>query len=80
MGSARVIPILSVAASGRPPRQALRRWAQAGFFVLFVLAPVFNLLRFDLVAGHAWLLGFEWHAGLEDFSRGGIDAPGWCCG
>ena len=76
MGSARVIPILSVAASGRPPRQALRRWAQAGFFVLFVLAPVFNLLRFDLVAGHAWLLGFEWHAGLEDFSRGGIDAPG----
>jgi hypothetical protein len=58
----------------------LRRWAQAGFFVLFVLAPVFNLLRFDLVAGHAWLLGFEWHAGLEDFSRGGIDAPGWCCG
>ena len=44
--------------------------------MLFVLAPVFNLLRYDLVAGHAWLLGFEWHAGLADFSAGRIDALG----
>jgi polyferredoxin len=69
----RIIPIIPAT----PPdggRQRLRRWAQAGFFVLFILAPVFNLLRFDLVAGHAWFLGFEWHAGLEDFSAGHIGA------
>ena len=77
--NARVIPIKLVGTAAAPPdggRQRLRRWAQAGFFVLFVLAPVFNLLRYDLVAGHAWLLGFEWHAGLEDFSAGRIDALG----
>ena len=77
--NARVIPIKPVGTAAAPPdggRQRLRRWAQAGFFVLFVLAPVFNLLRYDLVAGHAWLLGFEWHAGLEDFSAGRIDALG----
>lgn len=77
--NARVIPIKPVGTAAAPPdggRQRLRRWAQAGFFVLFILAPVFNLLRYDLVAGHAWLLGFEWHAGLEDFSAGRIDALG----
>jgi polyferredoxin len=59
------------------PDGGRRRWrvaAQSGFFVLFVLAPVFDLLRYDLVAGHAWLLGFEWHAGLEEFSAGRIGA------
>lgn len=77
MATPRVIPIRPVS-TARPDggRQRLRRWAQGGFFVLFVLAPVFNLLRYDLVAGHAWLLGFEWHAGLEDFSAGHIDALG----
>ena len=77
--NARVIPIKPVGTAAAPPdggRQRLRRWAQAGFFVLFILAPVFNLLRYDLVAGHAWLLGFEWHAGLEDVSAGRIDALG----
>ncbi len=77
--NARVIPIKSVGTAAAPPdggRQRLRRWAQAGFFVLFVIAPVFNLLRYDLVAGHAWLLGFEWHARLADFSAGRIDALG----
>lgn len=77
MAAPRVIPIKLVgAAPADGGRQRWRRWAQAGFFVLFVCAPVFNLLRFDLVAGHAWLLGFEWHAGLEDFSAGRIDALG----
>jgi polyferredoxin len=62
----------------RPPpdggRQHWRRIAQGGFFVLFVLAPVFNLLRYDLVAGHAWFLGFAWHSGLDDFAAGRVDA------
>lgn len=51
-------------------RQTLRLLCQIGFFVLFCIAPVFNLLRYDLEAGHAWLLGFAWHAGLDAFSRG----------
>lgn len=72
----RVIPIAPVQALPDGGRQRLRRLAQAAFFVLFVLAPVFNLLRYDLVAGHAWLLGFEWRAGLDDFSSGRIDALG----
>lgn len=55
-------------------RQRLRLVMQAGFFILFVLAPVFNLLRYDLVAGHAWFLGMEWRAGLEDFSAGRVSA------
>jgi polyferredoxin len=55
-------------------RQRLRLVAQVGFFVLFVLAPVFDLLRYDLIAGHAWFLGMEWHAGLADFSAGRIGA------
>jgi polyferredoxin len=69
-------------ASPRPPaflvrqhkRQTLRLLCQIGFFVLFCLAPVFNLLRYDLVAGHAWLLGLPWHAGLDAFSRGEASA------
>lgn len=72
----RVIPIAPVRALPDQGRQRLRMLAQAAFFVLFVLAPVFNLLRYDLVAGHAWLLGFEWRAGLDDFSSGRIDALG----
>ncbi|HNI83011.1 MAG TPA: 4Fe-4S binding protein [Rhodocyclaceae bacterium] len=75
MNPARVIPIHAVPAT-QPDggRQAQRRLAQGAFFVLFVLAPVFDLLRYDLVAGHAWFLGMPWHAGLEDFSAGRIGA------
>ncbi|MFN3984473.1 MAG: 4Fe-4S binding protein [Rhodocyclaceae bacterium] len=54
--------------------QRKRRLWQAGFFALFVLAPVFDLLRYDLTAGHAWLLGLEWRLGLDDFSAGRIGA------
>ncbi len=50
----------------------MRLYAQTGFFVLFVFAPVFDLLRYDLVAGHAWFLGMEWHVGLDDYSAGHI--------
>lgn len=47
--------------------QARRRLSQATFFALFLLAPVFDLLRFDIAAGHAYFLGMEWHLGLADF-------------
>ncbi len=55
-------------------RQRQRLAWQAGFFILFCLAPVFNLFRYDLVAGHAWLLGIEWRLGLDDFFAGRIGA------
>jgi polyferredoxin len=47
---------------------------QMGFFVLFVVAPLFDLLRFDLVAGHAYFLGMPWHIGIDDFVAGKIGA------
>lgn len=59
------------ARSGLQTRRTL--W-QIGFFVLFVLAPVFDLLRYDLSAGHAWLLGFPWRLGLDGFLAGKIGA------
>lgn len=37
--------------------QPLRRFAQVGFFVLFVLAPPLNLFRLDVDAGHFVLFG-----------------------
>lgn len=66
-----VIPIAEVTAVSRQRRRLM--W-QIGFFALFALAPVFNLLRYDLTAGHAWLLGMEWRLGLDAFSAGEISA------
>jgi polyferredoxin len=53
-------------------RQNQRLLWQAGFFVLFILAPIFNLFRFDLIQGHAWLLGMPWRLGLDGFLAGRI--------
>ena len=47
---------------------------QTGFFILFALAPVFNIFRYDLVAGHAWLLGIPWRLGIDAFLAGEISA------
>lgn len=54
--------------------QKQRRLWQMGFFVLFVLAPVFDLLRYDLNLGHAFFLGQPWRIGLDDFLAGHIGA------
>jgi len=54
--------------------QRWRLYCQIGFFVLFVMAPVFDILRYDLVAGHAVILGVDWRLGLDDFFAGHIDA------
>ncbi len=74
----RVIPIQPVgtALANTQRLQHRRLVAQMGFFILFCLAPVFDLLRYDLSTGHAWFLGMPWHAGLEAFSRGETDALG----
>ncbi len=69
----RVIPIAR--ADAPPKSQQKRRLAfQVGFFLLFVLAPVFDLFRYDLDANHAWLLGMEWRLGMDDFLAGRISA------
>lgn len=71
----RIIPIVDVAAAGRRPNtQRQRRLWQMAFFVLFAVAPLFDLLRYDLEAGHAWLLTFEWRLGLDEFLAGRIGA------
>lgn len=74
----KVIPIVQAAAPtgrlglNRVQRQRLA--TQAGFFLLFVIAPIFDLFRYDLNADHAWLLGMEWRLGLDDFMTGRIGA------
>lgn len=47
-----------------------RRWFQAGFFLLFLFAPVFDLFRLDLTVGHFYFLRMDWTLGLEAFQRG----------
>ncbi|RMG38423.1 MAG: 4Fe-4S binding protein [Gammaproteobacteria bacterium] len=50
--------------------QQRRRLFQAGFFLLFVLAPVLDILRIDLNQGHAILFGMDWTLGIDDFIAG----------
>ncbi|HCB13756.1 MAG TPA: 4Fe-4S binding protein, partial [Gammaproteobacteria bacterium] len=45
---------------------------QGGFFILFMFAPLFDLLRFDLIAGHLIVFGVPWTLGLEDYLAGRI--------
>ncbi|MCW9024303.1 MAG: 4Fe-4S binding protein [Gammaproteobacteria bacterium] len=63
------IPIVN-----RPPDysalQKKRRWSQAGFFALFIFAPVLNIFRLDLNLGHFILFGYDWTLGLEAFVSG----------
>lgn len=72
----RIIPIARAGTDdgAHSPRQGLRLAFQVGFFALFVLAPVFDLFRYDLNADHAWLLGMEWRLGLDPFLAGQASA------
>lgn len=54
--------------------QITRIWYQIGFFVLFLVAPIFDIFRFDLNQGFFYLLGFHWTLGLEPFQQGLIGA------
>lgn len=54
--------------------QRRRRVFQIGFFALFVLAPILDLLRFDLNQTQLWVLGMRWSLGIDDFIRGDISA------
>jgi len=50
--------------------QKKRLWYQVGFFVLFIMAPLFDLFRYDLNEGHFYFLGQHWTLGLELFQQG----------
>lgn len=58
----------------RASLQRSRWWFQAGFFLLFVLAPPLDLFRIDLTQGHAVLLGMDWTLGIAAFQAGEIGA------
>ncbi|MFO1435086.1 MAG: 4Fe-4S binding protein [Gammaproteobacteria bacterium] len=62
------------AGSLRSRLQVRRALTQGAFFILFALAPVFDIFRYDLVAGHAWLFGMPWRIGLDAHVGGQIDA------
>ncbi len=56
------------------PLQRRRLFFQLGFFALFVLAPAFNLLRFDLNDTQLWVVGQRWSLGIDAFRAGEISA------
>lgn len=73
------LPAPSVTTHGDTQRRAQalqvwRRWTQAGFFVLFLLAPSLNLLRFDLHETQLWVLGMRWSLGIDGLLTGQISA------
>lgn len=45
--------------------QTRRRVGQVGFFLLFLLAPLCNLFRFDLTDTRLWVLGMPWSLGID---------------
>lgn len=54
--------------------QKSRRAAQAVFFLLFVLAPALNLLRFDLYETQLWFMGMRWSLGIDALASGEMNA------
>ncbi|MDP3706513.1 MAG: 4Fe-4S binding protein [Polaromonas sp.] len=65
----------SARARTRPGQlQKSRRAAQAVFFLLFVLAPALNLLRFDLYDTQLWFMGMRWSLGIGALASGEINA------
>ena len=47
---------------------------QAGFFILFVVAPPLNIFRYDLTLGHFIILGMPWTLGLDALGDGSMEA------
>ncbi|MDT8991896.1 4Fe-4S binding protein [Curvibacter sp. APW13] len=60
----------SSAAADGATLQFWRRCTQTGFFLLFLLAPALNLLRFDLNETQLWFLGMRWSLGIDEFMAG----------
>jgi len=57
----------------KPALQRYRLLAQMGFFALFTLTPLFDLLRYDLTEKHAYFLTYQWHIGIDDLIAGRVD-------
>jgi len=49
--------------------QRIRLITRSTFFLFYLLAPVFDLFRFDLNNQTFFLLGSEWHIGITSFQR-----------
>ena len=62
------------AAHRRWNRQRKRRLFQAGFFALFILAPVLDIFRFDLTTTHFVFFGQPWTLGIDGLMNGQIGA------
>jgi len=54
--------------------QDMRFLFRTAFFLLFLVAPPLDLLRFDLTLGHAILFGQPWVIGVDRFAAGDIGA------
>jgi len=54
----------------KPALQRYRLLAQIGFFTLFAVTPIFDLLRYDLTERHAYFLTMPWHIGLDALIAG----------
>jgi polyferredoxin len=54
----------------KPALQRYRLLAQIGFFTLFAVTPIFDLLRYDLTERHAYFLTMPWHIGLDELIAG----------
>ena len=54
--------------------QRWRQLTQAGFFMLFILAPVFDIFRLDLNLKHFIFFGLNWTLGLDEFVAGRASA------
>ena len=54
----------------KQPLQRARLLAQMGFFALFTVTPIFDLLRYDLTERHAYFLTRPWHIGLDELLAG----------
>jgi polyferredoxin len=60
-----------------PNLQRLRLITRISFFALYLLAPVFNLFRFDLNSHTFFLLGSKWQIGINAFQRSAYECfPG----
>ena len=69
--------LLTQVRPGKLAPARLQQWrlaTQLGFFALFLLAPAFNLLRFDLTDTQLWFLGQRWSLGIDALAQGQISA------
>lgn len=57
-----------------PKLQALRLITRGAFFLLFVLAPVFDLLRYDLISQNFIFIRHNWYIGIDAFRLNQINS------